>query len=468
MSHGAGAEMQEPFDLVIRGRRVLLGDAFAPAEVAVQDGVISHIAPLGTGLEGTELLELGDDEVLIPGLVDTHVHVDEPGRTEWEGFESATRAAAAGGVTTIVDMPLNCIPPTTSVAALDEKRAAAEGRVFVDVGFWGGVVPGNLAELAALVDAGVFGFKCFLLDSGVDEFPAVTADEMEAAMTVLAATDSLLLVHAEDAQMIGAAPHPHSTRYADFLASRPREAEDTAIAEVIGRAARTGVRAHVVHLSSADSLGRITDARRTGVRLSVETCPHYLTLTAEEVPTGATAFKCCPPIREAANRDALWGGLESGLIDFVVSDHSPAPAELKHEDDGDFADAWGGIASLQLGLPLVWTGARERGIPLERVVEWMSGAPARRVGLTQKGRIAEGVAADFAVFAPDETFTVEAAALEHRHAVCPYDRRELSGVVRATVLTGNPVDRIVARGRLLRSDRLMRGGSSAAQDGIER
>ena len=257
MSHGAGAEMQEPFDLVIRGRRVLLGDAFAPAEVAVQDGVISHIAPLGTGLEGTELLELGDDEVLIPGLVDTHVHVDEPGRTEWEGFESATRAAAAGGVTTIVDMPLNCIPPTTSVAALDEKRAAAEGRVFVDVGFWGGVVPGNLAELAALVDAGVFGFKCFLLDSGVDEFPAVTADEMEAAMTVLAATDSLLLVHAEDAQMIGAAPHPHSTRYADFLASRPREAEDTAIAEVIERAARTGVRAHVVHLSSADSLDQI-------------------------------------------------------------------------------------------------------------------------------------------------------------------------------------------------------------------
>lgn len=467
MSVGAGAVVQEqsagapsveagPFDLVIRGGRVLLGDAFSPAEVAVRGGVIVRIAALGTALEGSRIVQLADDEVLIPGLVDTHVHVDEPGRTEWEGFESATRAAAAGGVTTIVDMPLNSIPATTSVAALDAKRRAAEGRVFVDVGFWGGVVPGNLAELGPLAGEGVFGFKCFLLDSGVDEFPAVTADEMEAAMAVLCATDSLLLVHAEDAQLIGAAPHPHSTRYSDFLASRPREAEDSAIADVIDRAARTGARAHVVHLSSADSLGRIADARRAGVRLSVETCPHYLTLTAEEVPAGATAFKCCPPIREAANRDALWRGLQSGAIDFIVSDHSPAPAELKYAGHGDFVEAWGGIASLQLGLPLVWSGARERGIPLEQVVEWMSGVPARRVGLTEKGRIAEGAAADLAVFAPDETFTVEASALEHRHAVCPYDGRELSGVVRATLLAGHPVDRAAARGRLLRRDGIER------------
>ncbi|SIN68709.1 allantoinase AllB [Agromyces cerinus] len=447
------SESPEAFDLVIRGERVLLGDAFAPAEVAVRGGVIARIAPLGSMLGAAHIAQLAADEVLIPGLVDTHVHVDEPGRTEWEGFASATRAAAAGGVTTIVDMPLNSIPPTTSLAALETKRRAAEGRVFVDVGFWGGVVPGNLAELGPLVNAGVFGFKCFLADSGVEEFAAVTADEMQAAMAVLAATDSLLLVHAEDARLIEAAPHPHSTGYADFLASRPREAEDSAIAAVIGAAARTGVRAHVVHLSSADSLGRIAEARRAGVRLSVETCPHYLTLAAEAVPAGATVFKCCPPIREGANRDALWRGLETGVIDFVVSDHSPAPATVKDAGHGDFAEAWGGIASLQLGLPLVWTGARGRGIPLERVVEWMSGAPARRAGLTDKGRIVEGMAADLAVFAPDETFTVDAAALEHRHPVCPYDGIGLVGVVRSTVLAGHPIDRDVPRGRLLRWER---------------
>ncbi|WP_157002295.1 allantoinase AllB [Agromyces laixinhei] len=450
----ASAGSIETFDLVLRGERVLLGEEFSPAEVGVRGGVIARIAPSGTGLRAPETVQLAADEVLIPGLVDTHVHVNEPGRTEWEGFVSATRAAAAGGVTTIIDMPLNCDPPTTSVAALDAKRRAAAGQILVDVGFWGGVVPGNLAELGPLDDAGVFGFKCFLLDSGVEEFPAVTADEMEAAMTELARAGSLLNVHAEDAHLIDAAPHPHSTLYADFLASRPREAEDTAIAAVIERAARTGVRAHVVHLSSADSLGRIAEAKRAGVRLTVETCPHYLTLTAEEIPAGATAFKCCPPIREAANRDALWEGLESGVIDFIVSDHSPAPPSMKDPGHGDFAPAWGGIASLQLGLALVWSEARRRGIPLQRVVEWMSGAPAHRAGLTGKGRIAEGAAADLAVFAPDETFTVNAAALEHRHPVCPYDGRDLSGAVRTTLLAGHPIDRNVARGRLLRRERI--------------
>ena len=382
------------------------------------------------------------------------MHVNEPGRTEWEGFASATRAAAAGGVTTIIDMPLNSIPPTTSVAALEVKRRAAEGQVFVDVGFWGGVVPGNLGDLDALVDAGVFGFKCFLLPSGVDEFPPVTADQMEAAMRVLAATDTLLLVHAEDAHLIEAASHPHSAEYADFLASRPQAAEHAAIADVIERAGRTGAQAHIVHLSSAESLEQIARAKRDGVHLSVETCPHYLVLTAEEIPSGATAFKCCPPIREADNREALWRGLETGVIDFVVSDHSPATPALKYAGDGDFAVAWGGIASLQLGLPLVWTEARRRGIPLGRVVEWMSAAPARRAGLANKGRIAEGAAADLAIFAPDAAFTVDATALEHRHPVTPYDGRELSGVVRAAFLAGEPIDREHARGRLLkRGDR---------------
>ena len=448
---GAGTEASGPLDLVVRGERVLVDGDFTPAEVGVRGGVIMQIAPHGTGLVASRTVELADDEVLIPGLVDTHVHVNEPGRTEWEGFASATRAAAAGGVTTIVDMPLNSIPPTTSAAALEVKRRAAEGQVFVDVGFWGGVVPGNLADLEPLIAEGVFGFKCFLVHSGVDEFPPVSAEEMEAAMSVLAsADDSLLIVHAEDAALIDAAPHPHSREYADFLASRPREAEGAAVGAVIERAQRTGARAHILHLSSADALERIAAAKRHAVRLTVETCPHYLVLTADDVASGATEYKCCPPIREAGNREALWQGLESGVIDFIVSDHSPAPAALKHAGDGDFAEAWGGIASLQLGLPLVWTEARRRGIRLERVIEWMSAAPARRVGLTHKGRIAEGAAADLAVFAPDATFTVDAAALEHRHPITPYDGRELTGVVRAAYLAGVPVDRSKPRGRLLR------------------
>ena len=453
MPRAAAVAASEPLDLVVRGDQVLVGGEFSPHEVGVRDGVIERVVPLGSGLMAARVVELGDDEVLVPGLVDTHVHVNEPGRTEWEGFASATRAAAAGGVTTIVDMPLNSIPPTTTVDALAVKRAAAEGAVFVDVGFWGGVVPGNTGDLAPLVEAGVFGFKCFLVHSGVDEFPPVTVDELEAAMRVLAdAGDSLLIVHAEDAALIDGAPHPHSSSYADFLASRPRAAEDAAIAAVIERAGRTGVRAHILHLSDADALDRIAAAKRRGVRLTVETCPHYLTLCAEEVPAGATAYKCCPPIREAGNRDALWRGLQEGVIDFIVSDHSPAPAALKFAGDGDFAQAWGGIASVQLGLPLVWTEARGRGISLARVVEWMSQAPARRVGLNAKGAIASGFAADLVVFAPDELFTVDAEALEHRHPISPYDGRELTGVVRSTLLAGEPVDRTAPRGRLLRRE----------------
>ncbi|MUN07823.1 allantoinase AllB [Agromyces luteolus] len=454
----AGAEASVVFDLVFAGERVLVDGAFAPAQVAVLDGRIARIAEPGAALRAAHRVRLAGDEVLVPGLVDTHVHVNEPGRTDWEGFASATRAAAAGGVTTIIDMPLNSIPPTTSVAALAVKRARATGRVFVDVGFWGGIVPGNGADLLPLVAEGVFGFKCFLIDSGVAEFPPVTADEMERAMAAMAAlsvdagADPLVIVHAEDAAVIGAAPHPHSREYADFLASRPDAAEGAAVAAVIDAARRTGARAHVLHLSSGDPLDAIARARADGVRLTVETCPHYLVLTAEEVPDGATAFKCCPPIRGAANRDALWRALEAGVIDTIVSDHSPAPAAVKSAGDGDFAVAWGGIASLQLGLPVVWTEARRRGIRLERVVEWMATAPARLVGLADagKGEIAEGAEADLVIFAPDDAFTVDAAALHHRHPITPYDGRELVGVVRATYLAGREVDGTVPRGRLLR------------------
>ncbi|RXZ45731.1 allantoinase AllB [Agromyces binzhouensis] len=458
------AEASVVFDLVLAGDRVLVDGAFAPAEVAVRDGRIARVAGPGAAFRAAHRVRLTDDEVLIPGLVDTHVHVNEPGRTDWEGFETATRAAAAGGVTTIVDMPLNSIPSTTSVAALAVKRVRATGRVFVDVGFWGGIVPGNEAELVPLAEAGVFGFKCFLVDSGVPEFPPVPAEAMERAMAVLAGAhpDSLVIVHAEDAAVIDAAPHPHSRDYADFLASRPDAAEATAITAVIDAARRTGARAHLLHLSSAASLDAIARARADGVRLTVETCPHYLALTAEEVPAGAAAFKCCPPIRGAANRDALWGALEAGVIDTVVSDHSPAPAAVKFAGDGDFAVAWGGIASLQLGLPVVWTEARRRGIRLERVVEWMSGAPARLVGLAGKGAIAEGADADLAILAPDEAFTVDAATLQQRHPITPYDGRELVGAVRATYLAGREVDGSVARGRLLRAARSEGGPGDVA------
>ncbi len=449
MAASATRAPAQRYDLVLRGRALIDG-AFVAAEVGVRDGRVARIAAAGAGLDADRIVELAADEVLLPGLVDTHVHVNEPGRTEWEGFESATRAAAAGGVTTIVDMPLNSIPPTVSVAALDEKRAVAEGRVFVDVGFWGGVIPGNIAELAPLHDEGVYGFKCFLLPSGVEEFPDVSVAEMREAMHVLAGLDSLLVVHAEDAHIIEESVQPGSREYAPFLASRPRSAEDAAIAEVIQGAADTGVRAHILHLSNGDSLSRIAAARADGVDLTVETCPHYLTLAAEDIPEGSTAFKCCPPIREEGNRDELWRGLSEGTIDYIVSDHSPSTPEMKFAGDGDFSLAWGGIASLQLGLSLVWTHARERGFSLEDVVSFMSEKPAARVGLVDKGRIVEGGAADFAVFAPEDRFTVDAKRLSHRHPITPYDGQELTGIVRTTYLAGAPVESDAPRGRLLR------------------
>lgn len=430
------------FDLVIRGHRIFATAGTGAWEVGVRGGVIAAVEPLGTGLSGTREIELATDEVLLPGLVDTHVHVNEPGRTEWEGFASATRAAAAGGVTTLIDMPLNSIPPTVSVAALEAKREAASGQVFIDVGFWGGAVPGNTASLRPLHNAGVFGFKCFLVHSGVDEFPHLEPEEMEKDLTELAAFDSLLIVHAEDPQVIAEAAQPSGPQYGKFLASRPRAAENKAIARVIDAARRTGGRAHILHLSSAEALPLIAAAKREGIRLTVETCPHYLTLTAEEVPDRATAFKCCPPIREAANREQLWQGLTDGTIDLVVSDHSPSTLDLKDLQHGDFGVAWGGVSSLQLGLSVVWTEARRRGIPLERVVAWMSRGPAELVQLDRKGRLEEGADADLAVFAPDESFVVDPARLHHKNPVTPYSGKMLTGVVRRTFLRGTQVTHV--------------------------
>jgi len=440
----------EHYDLVVRGQRVLTSSGIRPREVGVRGGVIVAMQPLGNRLDGTEVIELDDDETLIPGLVDTHVHVNEPGRTEWEGFASATRAAAAGGVTTIVDMPLNSIPPTISVDALETKRRAATGQTHVDVGFWGGAVPGNTADLRPLHDAGVFGFKSFLLHSGVDEFPPLDPDELETDMRELATFDSVMIVHAEDSRAIDRAPQPDGDDYAKFLASRPRGAENLAIAEVIERARWTGARAHILHLSSSDALAMLRSAKRDGLKITVETCPHYLTLVSEEIPLGATAFKCCPPIREAGNRELLWQGLEDGTIDFIVSDHSPSTLDLKDLDNGDFGVAWGGVASLQLGLSLIWTEARQRGLPLEQVVSWMSERPAQFAGLTGKGRIAPGYDADFSIFAADDAYVVDVTKLHHKNPITPYQGKALAGVVRRTWLHGEVVDFQNPRGRLLR------------------
>jgi allantoinase len=437
-------------DLVIRAQRVVRASGEQAGTVGVKDGSIVAIAPRGADLRGHTELELADDEVLLAGVVDSHVHVNDPGRTEWEGFTSATRAAAAGGVTTIIDMPLNSIPPTVDVPALELKRDTARDQAWVDVGFWGGAVPGNLTELRGLFEHGVFGFKCFLLHSGVDEFPPLTPAELEPVMREIAAFDGLLIVHAEDAHAIESAPHPHGRRYDAFLRSRPPEAENLAVARVVELSRRTGCRVHILHVSSAEVLPLIATARREGVRVTAETCPHYLTFSAEEVPDGGTAYKCCPPIRERDNRELLWAGLRDEAIDIVVTDHSPSTPDLKALDSGDFGMAWGGVASLQLGLPAVWTEARRRGFTLVDVTRWMSMGPAQQVGLRRKGQLANGFDADFCVVAPDDTFVVDASQLQHRNPITPYAGRTLAGVVRGTWLRGQRVDlEGPPRGRLL-------------------
>ena len=445
------------YDTVLRARRLVTAGRQQAGCVGISDGRIIAVEPLESGLEGRRVVELGEDVVLLPGLVDAHVHVNEPGRTEWEGFASATRAAAAGGVTTILDMPLNSIPPTVDVAALEVKRKSALGQLSVDVGFWGGAVPGNLGELTGLHAAGVFGFKCFLVHSGVEEFPPLRPEHLEDYLRVLRTVDGLLIVHAEDGDAIEQAPSVHSDDYRDFLSSRPRVAEDRAIGRVIDAARATGARAHILHLSSSDALPLIAEARRDGVRITTETCPHYLTFAAEEIPAGATQFKCCPPIREAANREQLWQGLADGTIDCIVSDHSPCTPELKRLDLGDFAQAWGGISSLQLGLSDVWTEARRRGFSLPDVVRWMAERPAQLVGLQRKGRIEAGYDADFCVFAPDDGFVVDPATLFHRNPITPYAGRHLDGVVRSTWLRGLEIGGAEPADDRPRGDLLTRG-----------
>ena len=451
-----GAASTSEYDLIIRADRAVLPDGVSAVQVGVREGTIVEIAAGGAELAGAasanaRVVDVDENQVLLPGLVDSHVHVNDPGRSEWEGFASATRAAAAGGVTTIVDMPLNSLPPTVNVESLDIKREVAASKAFVDVGFWGGAIPGNTSDLKPLFDAGVYGFKCFLEDSGVEEFPPLEPEELRADMAELAKYDGLLIVHAEDHSIMANAPSFSGRKFSDFLASRPREAENVAIARVIEAARETGARAHILHLSSADALPQIAAAKAEGVKLTVETCPHYLVFTSEEIPDGATTHKCCPPIREESNREALWQGLVDGTIDCIVSDHSPSTAELKLIDTGDFGAAWGGISSLQLGLSLVWTEAAKRGIDLAEVVAWMSSAPAAVAGVKDKGAIALGNDADFAVFAPDEEWTISATELYHRNQISAYDTRTVRGEVTQTILRGAPVNFSEPQGRLLRA-----------------
>ncbi len=446
-----------PLDVLLRARRAVVeGTEGRPVLDGVVVGVRDGRVVLLEGYDAEDLpealerVELAEDEVLLPGLVDSHVHVNEPGRTHWEGFRSATRAAAAGGTTTIVDMPLNSVPPTTTVAALRLKQDAARSQAYVDVAFWGGAVPENLDDLAGLHEAGVLGVKAFLVDSGVPEFGHLDEAALPAVVRRVADLGALLVVHAEDPDVLAAAPAAHGPVYAGFLASRPDEAEVRAVERLLLLAHAAGARVHVLHLSSAQAVPLLAQARAAGTRVTVETCPHYLVLDAAGVPDGATTFKCCPPVRDAANADALWDALADGVVDCVVSDHSPSPADLKDLLTGDFGTAWGGISSLQLRLPLVWSGARARGHDLADVVAWTAAGPADVAGLPRKGRIAVGADADLVVLAPDEELVVDPAALEHRHPITPYAGARLTGVVRRTWLAGRPVELSdEPRGRLL-------------------
>jgi allantoinase len=429
-------------DLVLRSRRVVTPDGVTSASVSVRDGTIRAIEAVDAAVTAARDVDLGE-LVLMPGLVDTHVHANEPGRSEWEGFRSATRAAAAGGVTTVVDMPLNSIPATVEPAALAAKRAASEGKLWVDVGLWGGVVPGNSRFLRELSAAGVPGFKCFLVPSGVDEFPEVGEAELRTALPILAELGSVLLVHAEapgpiaaaEARVRAANPDPRS--YASYLATRPPEAELEAIELLVRLSRDSGARIHIVHFACADALPVLRAARAESLPITAETCPHYLFFDAESIADGATAFKCAPPIRERRHAQALREGLVDGVLDYLVSDHSPCTPELKRLETGDFFQAWGGIASLQLGLSVAWTLAETCGISLEQLARWMCRRPAEIAGLgRRKGAIAVGMDADFAVLDPDARFVVRGAELAQRHPITPYEGRRLRGKVTRTYLRG--------------------------------
>lgn len=424
-------------------RRVVTPEGVRPAAVLIDDERIREVVPPDQVPNGIEIRECGNLAIL-PGLVDSHVHINEPGRTEWEGFETATRAAAAGGYTLLVDMPLNCLPPTATVEALEQKRKAASGRCWVDWLAWGGVVSDNQSHIEALADAGVAGFKCFLIHPGIDGFTMVTKEELRAALPHVVRTGLPLLVHAELAGPIDAVSEQLSSsdwnKYQTYLQSRPDEAELAAIELLLSLCCEYRFRLHIVHLSSAKALPMLRAARAEGLPISVESCPHFLHLTAETISDGATLFKCAPPIRGAENREKLWRGLREGTIDLVATDHSPCPPDMKRLGEGNFRTAWGGIASLSLALPIMYTGACARGFGLTEIARWMAEGPAKLAGFHhRKGRIAAGYDADLVVFDTDAEFVATADDLHYRHRVSPYLGEKLKGRVKETYLRGTLV-----------------------------
>lgn len=445
----------------IRSKRVVTPEGVRAATVRLRNGVIEAIAGYNDLPSGKHVHDAGES-VVMPGLVDTHVHINEPGRTDWEGFETATRAAAAGGVTTLIDMPLNSIPATTTAASLEIKRAAAHKKCWVNVGFWGGVVPGNAGELRALHRAGAFGFKCFLVPSGVPEFVHVSEDDLRAALPTLAALDAPLLVHAELPGPVEEANRKLAKRdpakYRTWLLSRPPEAEMKAVEMMIRLAREFNARVHIVHLSSELSVPLIQRAKKEGVHITAETCPHYLFFKSASIRIGRTEYKCAPPVRDSRTNTSLWTALRKGAIDFVVSDHSPSPPAMKCLGTGNFMNAWGGISSLQLGLPVIWTKMGRRNDSLKHLVRWMCSGPARLAGLEKhKGGIATGYDADIVVWNPEKRFIVQPRMLQHRHKLTPYAKQSLRGTVEATFLRG---ELIYDRGRFLGTPRgaLLRRG----------
>jgi allantoinase len=461
-SPSSPADLTEIPDLIVRGRRVVTSEGERAAAIHVRGGFILRISSFDDAPSGAPVHD-AQNSIVMPGIVDTHVHINEPGRTEWEGFSTATRAAAAGGITTLIEMPLNSIPATTTAAGFREKLAATAGKLWMDVGFWGGVVPGNATELRPLWESGVFGFKCFLVPSGVEEFVYVAERDLRGALPELRALKAPLLVHAELPEPIAEAEKRLTKvdprRYSAWLASRPRAAENEAIELLVKLARELGARIHVVHLSSSDAIATLQKAKSDGQAVTVETCPHYLTFDAQDIGDGRTEFKCAPPIREKDNREKLWAALGDGTIDFIATDHSPCPPAMKLLEAGDFLRAWGGVASLELILPAVWTEASSRGYALPRLAEWLCSGPARLAGLERKGRIAVGYDADFVIWDPDGKFSVDSAKLHQRNKITPYAGRELLGVVETTFLRGR---KIFDRGELSHSPlgQILRRGSA--------
>jgi len=423
-------------------RRVVTSTGIRPQAVLVEGGRIRAVVAPGEVPADVVRMDFGD-AALLPGLVDSHVHINEPGRTDWEGFRTATRAASAGGYTMLVDMPLNCVPPTTDVAALEAKRHAANGQCYVDWAAWGGLVQGNRERVELLARAGVLGFKCFLVHPGIEEFTMVGESDLRAALPQLARTGLPLLVHAELPGPVDAAGQQLADanwrRYTTYLQSRPDEAELVAIRLMLALCREYRFRLHIVHLATGQALTMLQAARAEGLAVTVETCPHYLHLEAEKIADGATQCKCAPPIRSHANRERLWQGLTEGVIDLVVSDHSPCPPELKQLKEGNFRTAWGGIASLSVALSVIWTEAQRRGFTVADVARWMAEGPARLAGCERKGRIATGYDADFVVFDPESEFKVTEDRLYQRYPLSPYLGETLQGVVRRTYLRGQAV-----------------------------